>query len=82
MQLESSLFGVCVIQLKPHAYGCEEKRYCLMAKEEMFKDGQDEPVTSMPEIPRRESINGTQAKEVPNAVQYPATDPIMNAPSC
>ncbi len=37
-----------VIQLTPHAYGCEEKRFCLMNKEEMLNDGQDEPVTSMP----------------------------------
>jgi broad specificity phosphatase PhoE len=37
-----------VIALTPHAYGCHEKRYCLMMKEEMLQDGQDEPVTSMP----------------------------------
>ena len=37
-----------VIQLTPHAYGCHETRYCLMMKEEMLVDGQDEPVTSMP----------------------------------
>jgi broad specificity phosphatase PhoE len=37
-----------VIELTPHAYGCHEKRYCLMMKEEMLKDGQDEPITSMP----------------------------------
>eukprot|EP00523_Entomoneis_sp_CCMP467_P000791 CAMPEP_0168748640 /NCGR_PEP_ID=MMETSP0724-20121128/16282_1 /TAXON_ID=265536 /ORGANISM="Amphiprora sp., Strain CCMP467" /LENGTH=583 /DNA_ID=CAMNT_0008796479 /DNA_START=117 /DNA_END=1868 /DNA_ORIENTATION=+ len=37
-----------VIELTPHAYGCHERRYCLMLKEEMLKDGQDEPVTSMP----------------------------------
>lgn len=37
-----------VIELTPHAYGCEEKRYLLLSKEEMMKDGQDEPVTSMP----------------------------------
>lgn len=37
-----------VIELTPHAYGCHERRYCLMMKEEMLKDGQDEPVTSMP----------------------------------
>jgi broad specificity phosphatase PhoE len=37
-----------VIELTPHAYGCHEKRYCLMMKEEMLQDGQDEPVTSMP----------------------------------
>lgn len=38
-----------IIILKPHAYGCHEERVCLMPKEEMFNDGQDEPVTSMPE---------------------------------
>ncbi|KAL7560999.1 hypothetical protein ACA910_006403 [Epithemia clementina (nom. ined.)] len=39
-----------VIELSPHAYGCEEHRYCLMHKEEMIHsdDGQDEPITSMP----------------------------------
>lgn len=37
-----------VIELTPNAYGCEEKRYLLLSKEEMLKDGQDEPVTSMP----------------------------------
>lgn len=37
-----------VIELTPHAYGCHEKRYCLMMKEEMLADGQDEPITSMP----------------------------------
>lgn len=37
-----------VIELTPHAYGCHERRYCLMRKEEMVDDGQDEPVTSMP----------------------------------
>jgi len=37
-----------VIQLTPHAYGCHEERTCLLSKEEMLKDGQDEPVTSMP----------------------------------
>jgi broad specificity phosphatase PhoE len=36
-----------VIELTPHAYGCHEKRYSLMSKEEMLADGQDEPVTSM-----------------------------------
>eukprot|EP00529_Nitzschia_sp_RCC80_P011629 CAMPEP_0113491830 /NCGR_PEP_ID=MMETSP0014_2-20120614/27758_1 /TAXON_ID=2857 /ORGANISM="Nitzschia sp." /LENGTH=582 /DNA_ID=CAMNT_0000385633 /DNA_START=141 /DNA_END=1889 /DNA_ORIENTATION=+ /assembly_acc=CAM_ASM_000159 len=37
-----------VIELTPHAYGCHERRCCLMMKEEMLQDGQDEPVTSMP----------------------------------
>ena len=28
-----------VIELTPHAYGCHEKRFCLMMKEEMLADG-------------------------------------------
>ena len=37
-----------VIKLTPHAaYGCHEKQYCLMNKEEMLNDGQEQPVTSM-----------------------------------
>jgi broad specificity phosphatase PhoE len=61
-----------VIQLTPHAYGCEEKRFCLMNKEEMLNDGQDEPVTSMP--------RGDKVREL--KTQYSATDPIMNPSSC
>ena len=38
----------CIIELSPHAYGCHENRFCLMRKEEMMSDGQDEPITSMP----------------------------------
>mmetsp|Transcript_46056 Transcript_46056/g.68603 ORF Transcript_46056/g.68603 Transcript_46056/m.68603 type:complete len:602 (-) Transcript_46056:159-1964(-) len=40
-----------VIQLTPHAYGCHEERFCLMSKNEMLiaSDGQDEPITSMPQ---------------------------------
>jgi broad specificity phosphatase PhoE len=56
-----------VIQLTPHAYGCHEKRFCLMHKDEMESDGQDEPVTSMPRKQMQE---------------YSPNDPIMNAPSC
>jgi len=37
-----------IIELSPHAYGCHERRICLMDKSEMLDDGQDEPVTSMP----------------------------------
>lgn len=55
-----------VIILKPHAYGCIEERVCLMPKEEMFSDGQDEPVTSMPERKQQDS----------------GDDPVMDAPSC
>jgi broad specificity phosphatase PhoE len=67
-----------VIELSPHAYGCHEKRFCLMAKEEMLSDGQDEPVTSMPM--KRTSIKGTTAEEVVNT--HYSSDPVMNAPSC
>lgn len=56
-----------IIQLTPHAYGCYEKRVCLMDKAEMLNDGQDEPVTSMPMADKIKSY---------------ANDPIMNAPSC
>ena len=66
-----------VIELTPHAYGCHEKRFCLMNKEEMLNDGQDEPITSMPEAKVRE-LRFRPSTEV----QYSATDPIMNAPSC
>jgi len=69
-----------VIQLTPHAYGCYEKRFCLMMKEEMLNDGQDEPVTSMPvkddmKMKQRGSV-------VAEGLQFSPTDPIMNAPSC
>jgi len=59
-----------VIQLTPHPYGCHESRICLMDKAEMFNDGQDEPVTSMP------------VKERKFTTQYSESDPVMNAPSC
>jgi len=55
-----------IIKLTPHAYGCDEERICLMPKKEMFSDGQDEPITSMP----------TKKKIVFQ------DDPIMDAPSC
>lgn len=63
-----------VIELSPHAYGCHEKRYCLMRKEEMLHDGQDEPVTSMP-VKR-------DGRHKPGSQTYCANDPVMNAPSC
>ena len=66
------------IGLTPLAYGCHEKRFCLMHKEEMLQDGQDEPVTSMLEAKIRELRTRTTAEEF----QYSATDPVMNAPSC
>jgi broad specificity phosphatase PhoE len=67
-----------VIELTPHAYGCHEKRFCLMRKEEMLHDGQDEPVTSMPV--RVDSKHG--ANNECNITQYALNDPVMNAPSC
>ena len=69
-----------VIELTPHAYGCHEKRYCLMMKEEMLKDGQDEPVTSMPtkREPRKRKTNPVKVENM----EFSASDPIMNAPSC
>lgn len=61
-----------VIELTPHAYGCHEKRFCLMRKEEMLHDGQDEPITSMP-------VRTTKGSA---ATHYAPNDPVMNAPSC
>lgn len=69
-----------VIELTPHAYGCYEKRVCLMMKEEMLQDGQDEPITSMPEIPRVQRMH--IAEEHGALTQYSPTDAVMNAPSC
>jgi broad specificity phosphatase PhoE len=71
-----------VIELTPHAYGCHEKRFCLMHKEEMLQDGQDEPVTSMPEPKSRELLCTTATRSSAEEFQYLATDPVMNAPSC
>ena len=81
-----------VIELTPHAYGCHEKRFCLMRKEEMLNDGQDEPVTSMP---RKDALNdriidttvtadatANTTKTTYHQTTYAANDPIMNAPSC
>lgn len=72
-----------VIELTPHAYGCHEKRYCLMMKEEMLNDGQDEPVTSMP-VKKSPSHPRHESSYVPEAADsvYSPSDPIMNAPSC
>jgi broad specificity phosphatase PhoE len=58
-----------IIKLSPMADVCEEERICLMNKEEMLNDGQDEPVTSMPV--------GTSSLHA----RYALNDPIMNAPS-
>lgn len=83
-----------VIELTPHAYGCHERRYCLMLKEEMLQDGQDEPpVTSMP-MPQRFDSKSTlvldSAKDEndrdgsggASSATYATDDPVMNAPSC
>ena len=65
-----------IIQLTPHAYGCDETRSILMDKSEMFNDGQDEPVTSMPVLKRGSS------KALNCSTTFSEGDPIMNAPSC
>jgi len=70
-----------VIELTPHAYGCHEKRYCLMMKEEMLNDGQDEPVTSMPVKGHQSRVSDGGSVLAENMV-FSETDPIMNAPSC
>jgi broad specificity phosphatase PhoE len=67
-----------VIELTPHAYGCHEKRFCLMGKEEMLQDGQDEPVTTMPVRDTKNKFDGSHDGQA----HYSPTDPIMNAPSC
>lgn len=78
-----------VIELTPHAYGCHEKRYCLMMKEEMLADGQDEPVTSMPmngkdltNMPKVPTSNSRSSFQQVDAAKYDENDSIMNAPSC
>ena len=75
-----------VIELTPHAYGCHEKRYCLMKKEEMLDDGQDEPVTSMPmNVPTttndsKDQKNGADMSKA-NHENYHHNDPVMDPPS-
>eukprot|EP00804_Cyclotella_cryptica_P018383 CCRYP_020368-RA/>CCRYP_020368-RA protein AED:0.27 eAED:0.27 QI:905/1/1/1/0.8/0.83/6/176/281 len=64
-----------VIELRPHAYGCEEKRYVLLSKEEMLKDGQDEPITSMPMQEIADRANKRALSSQPSDI-----DP-MNPPS-
>lgn len=70
-----------VIVLKPHAYGCEEERICLMPKHEMISDGQDEPVTSMP---TKEDGEEKKKDEPSPKANLPKSDsdPVMDAPSC
>ena len=67
-----------VIELTPNAYGCEEKRYLLLSKEEMMNDGQDEPVTSMPEKAQSKAEEVRKNTEL-TAEEY-VLDP-MNPPS-
>lgn len=64
-----------IIELRPHAYGCTEKRYVLLSKEEMLKDGQDEPITSMPMQELADSANSHKSRTESTTI-----DP-MNPPS-
>ena len=79
-----------VIELTPHAYGCHEKRHCLMRKEEMLADGQDEPVTSMPIVhsPQRSptttagtTTNNSHRRTSSKKEHDVTNDPVMNPPS-
>mmetsp|Transcript_21409 Transcript_21409/g.44532 ORF Transcript_21409/g.44532 Transcript_21409/m.44532 type:complete len:530 (+) Transcript_21409:125-1714(+) len=65
-----------VIELRPHAYGCEQKRHVLLSKEEMLKDGQDEPITSMPMKELADSANNRVEKK-----KHAYSFDIMNPPS-
>jgi len=69
-----------VIELTPHAYGCHEKRYCLMMKEEMLADGQDEPVTSMPVADNNGATAAAAATPLTN-MPTPAKDRTKLLPS-
>jgi len=71
-----------IIELSPHAYGCHEKRSVLMTKSEMFVDGQDEPVTSMPVAANKEPTDTTVSFQQDCTTSFAEGDPIMNAPSC
>lgn len=69
-----------VIELTPNAYGCVEKRYVLLSKEEMISDGQDEPVTSMPMKDKAVAENvrkSTENEKRPHALSFD----VMNPPS-
>ncbi len=65
-----------VIELTPQAYGCTEKRYLLLSKEEMISDGQDEPVTSMP-VKHQEIAENAQQHSSPDVHSWD----VMNPPS-
>lgn len=67
-----------VIELTPNTYGCEEKRYLLLSKEEMMKDGQDEPVTSMPVKEKKMAQNVRKRTE---HTSQPYSFDVMNPPS-
>lgn len=68
-----------VIQLTPNAYGCEEQRFLLLSKEEMMKDGQDEPVTSMP-VKDKQIAEKVRRDTLENTSRAYSFDP-MNPPS-
>ena len=73
-----------VIELTPNAYGCEEKRYLLLSKEEMMKDGQDEPVTSMPVKEKAKAEKLRKQTENPDGDEkreHAYSFDIMNPPS-
>ena len=67
-----------VIELTPNAYGCEEKRYLLLSKEEMLKDGQDEPVTSMPV---KEKAAAEEVRKTTEKRAHTYSFDVMNPPS-
>lgn len=75
-----------VIVLSPHAYGCHEERVCLMDKSEMLKDGQDEPITSMPilqlAVQTSNNKNNDKQQDSLPSQQIQEEDEILNAPSC
>lgn len=71
-----------VIELTPTAYGCEEKRYLLLSKEEMmndWSDGQDEPVTSMP-MKEQEALESVRESTEVSRLHAESFD-VMNPPS-
>lgn len=67
-----------VIQLTPNTHGCDEKRYLLLSKEEMMKDGQDEPVTSMP-VKEKKIAENVQKDTARKTHSY--SFDVMNPPS-
>ncbi len=54
-----------------------------MPKHEMFSDGQDEPVTSMPvKLSKVTNEQNTMKEEKNEEVMKNVEDPIIDAPSC